>query len=241
MSAKLALISGGSRGLGEALCQQFAARDYTLIEFSRSAAASYSVAVDFAAPEDAARIFEATLAPLAAKPWDEIIVIHNAATLDPIGAVQDKPVAEVLANINTNVASAILFMRAVLTQFQAQACRKTLLNVSSGAAHKAYAGWSLYSAAKAASEAFVRGVAVEQALQAHPFVLLNVDPGVMDTAMQAAIRQSAADDFPEVARFIQRQAAGELRAPHVVAAAIARIVAAQPASGSRVAAADFLA
>ncbi len=240
MAAKLALISGGSRGLGEALCQCCAAQDYTLIEFSRSARASYSVAVDFAVPAQAARVFADTLAPLAAQSWDEILVIHNAATLSPIGAVQDKSAAQVCANLDTNISSAILFMREALLQFQAQPCRKSLLNVSSGAALKAYAGWSLYSASKAATEAFVRVLALEQAQQEHPFMVLNVDPGVMDTQMQAEIRQSGADDFPEVARFIQRQAAGELRAAADVAAALLRLVAARPPSGSRVAAADFL-
>jgi NAD(P)-dependent dehydrogenase (short-subunit alcohol dehydrogenase family) len=73
-------------------------------------------------------------------------------------------------------------------------------------------------------EHFVRTLAVEQAATAHPLRAINVNPGLIDTAMQAAIRASSAEDFPAVGMFIQRKAAGELRPPEVVAAAIARMV-----------------
>ena len=136
MSAKLALISGGSRGLGEALCAAYLAQGYRVVEFSRTAPAVYSVATDFADPEHAARVFEDTLRPLATSAWDEIIVIHNAGTLHPMGAVSNKLTAHVLASINTNVASAVLFLREAMQQFQSHACRKTLVNISSGAALK---------------------------------------------------------------------------------------------------------
>lgn len=152
MSAKLALISGGSRGLGQALCADYIALGYKVVEFSRTAPHAYSVATDFASPEDAARVFEDTMRPLAAETWDEIVVIHNAGTLTPIGAVANKLTVPVHGNININITSAILFLREAMRQFQGHACRKTLVNISSGAALKGYAGWSLYCAGKAALE-----------------------------------------------------------------------------------------
>jgi len=227
--------------LGQALCVSYIALGYKVVEFSRTAPESYSVEADFSDPEYAARVFEDTMRPLAAGVWDEIVVVQNAGSLSPIGAVADKLTANVLANINTNITSAMLFLREAMRQFQSHACRKTLLNVSSGAALKGYAGWSLYCAGKAALENFVRAVALEQAHEAWPFVVVNVDPGVMDTAMQATIRQSSQADFPEVERFIQRKLLGNLRPAKDVAAAIVRIVASQPGSGSRVDAAEFLA
>ena len=241
MSAKLVLISGGSRGLGQALCAAYIALGYEVVEFSRTAPHDYSVDADLFDPEGAARIFEDTLRPLAARKWDEIVVIHNAGVLNPIGPVANKPTAHVLANINTNITSAMLFLREALRQFQSHDCRKTLVNISSGAALKGYAGWSLYCAGKAAIENFVRAVALEQAQEAAPFVAVNVDPGVMDTQMQATIRQTSPDDFPEVERFVQRKLLGNLRAAKDIAAAVVRIVAGQLEGGSRVDAAADLA
>ncbi|HSD39299.1 MAG TPA: SDR family NAD(P)-dependent oxidoreductase [Rhodocyclaceae bacterium] len=241
MSAKLVLVSGGSRGLGQALCAAYMALGYKVVEFSRSAPAPYSVATDFADPEQAARVFEDTMRPLAAESWGEIVVIHNAGVLDPIGAVTNKRTTQVLDNINTNITAAMLFLREAMRQFQSHACRKTLVNVSSGAARKGYAGWSLYCAGKAALENFVRAVALEQGQEASPFVVLNVDPGVMDTEMQATIRETSVEDFPDVDRFIQRKLLGTLRPAKDIAAAIVRIVASEQESGSRVDAAEFLA
>jgi benzil reductase ((S)-benzoin forming) len=240
MSTKLALISGGSRGLGGALCASYGALGYTLVEFSRTAPHDFSAAADLSDPEAAARVFEDTMRPLAAKTWDEIVVIHNAGVVTPIGPVANKLTAHVLANINANVSSAILFLREAMRQFQSHTCRKTLVNISSGAALKGYAGWSLYCAGKAAVENFVRAVALEQEREASPFTALNIDPGIMDTAMQEAIRASGVDDFPEVGRFIMRHVSGELRAPETIASAVVRIVETQPTTGSRTSAADFI-
>jgi len=240
MSAKLVLVSGGSRGLGQALCAAYIALGYEVIEFSRTAPHEYSVGTDLSVPLDAARIFEDTMRPLAARQWDEIVVIHNAGVLNPIGAVANKLTSHVLANINVNITSAMLFLREAMRQFQAHDCRKTLVNISSGAALKGYAGWSLYCAGKAALENFVHAVALEQTQEPSFFIALNVDPGVMDTDMQATIRKSSSDDFPEVERFIQRKLLGNLRTAKDVAAAVVRIVASQSASGSRVDAAEFL-
>ncbi|MEC5386094.1 SDR family NAD(P)-dependent oxidoreductase [Uliginosibacterium sp. H3] len=238
---KLALISGGSRGLGQALCAAYAALGYKVVEFSRSAPEPYSVATDFADPEHAARAFEDAMRPLAAETWDEIVVIHNAGVLDPIGAVANKRTTQVLDNINTNITSALLYLREAMRQFQSHACRKTLVNVSSGAARKGYAGWSLYCAGKAALENFVRAVALEQAQEEAPFVALNIDPGVMDTEMQATIRKTPVEDFPEVDRFVLRKLLGHLRPARDIAAAIVRIVGGEQESGGRVDAAEFLA
>ena len=76
-----------------------------------------------------------------------------------------------------------------------------LVNITSGAATKPYEGWAAYCASKAAVDHATRVVAAEEAeagLRAHA-----VAPGVVDTDMQAAIRATPADRFPEVERFVQ--------------------------------------
>ena len=91
-------------------------------------------------------------------------------------------------------------------------------------------------------ENYIRSLALEQQAQPHPFVAINVDPGVMDTAMQAEIRSSSVADFPQLQRFVQRQADGELAAPDIVAQAVLRIMA-EPTlvSGERYSVGDYFA
>jgi benzil reductase ((S)-benzoin forming) len=235
VSTKLAIISGGSKGLGNAIAEQLSAAGYQVVEFSRSAPHAYSIKLDFASPEQMLPTLSAQLTTLAAKQWDEIFVVSNAASLYPIGPTSKKDPLAVFTNLNINFTSAILFMSEVIKHFQMHACRKVIASISSGAALKNYAGWSLYCSAKAGLESYVRTVAVEQESETSPFVLLNVDPGVMDTDMQSLIRSSHKDDFPAVDYFIHRKASGELRTPDLVANGVIKILQSDLASGTRIA------
>ncbi|WP_200232456.1 SDR family NAD(P)-dependent oxidoreductase, partial [Rubrivivax gelatinosus] len=181
--------------------------------------------LDLADPATAVTAVSRVLAGIDPARCAEVLVFNNAGRLDPIGPVWAKPVDEVLAHLNVNLSSAILVLSEVMRHFRDSPGRKLLVNVSSGAALKAYAGWSLYGTAKAGMEAFIRGLAVEERHQPRPFVAVSVDPGVIDTGMQALIRDTSAQDFPEVLRFVRRYEAGGLVPADTVAAAILELVA----------------
>jgi benzil reductase ((S)-benzoin forming) len=221
---KLFMITGGSRGLGRALCEQFSARDYKILEFSRSAPHEYSIRMDLADPEKSRLTVADAIAFMDPAELEELIVVSNAGMLEPIGPASSKPPSDVLRNMNTNFVSAVLILTEIIAKFQAAACRKVIVNISSGAALKGRAGWSLYCAAKAGMEHFIRCVALEQQTQAWPFIPINVDPGVIDTEMQALIRASSPSDFPDVDLFVQRKNQGLLAPPDRTAAAILRIL-----------------
>lgn len=70
----------------------------------------------------------------------------------------------------------------------------------------------------------MRSLAVEEQYQQHPFLAVSIDPGVIDTEMQALIRQTPKADFPEVERFTKRKHDGGLASPKAVAAAILKAV-----------------
>jgi len=222
---RLAILTGGSRGLGASLCNQLSEMGWQVVEFSRTAPHPFSVAVDLASPESFRETVAATLAQFAPEGVEELLAIHNAGTIQPIGPTSSKDPQDVLANLNANLVSGIVFLTEIVARFQGSRCRKTIVNISSGAAQKEYFGWSLYCAAKAGLEHFVRTLAVEQGAQGHPFLAVNVDPGVMDTGMQALIRSSDISDFPTVERFVQFHERGALAAPADVAAAVLRIAA----------------
>lgn len=237
---KLAIISGGSKGLGLALCQQYLADGYRVVEFSRSAPHPFSVQCDFAQPQAALGQLQATFAELSRAHYDEIVIINNAALLGPIGPNNRKAPAEIISHLNVNVTSAILFLSQAVNAFQTQQCPKTIANISSGAALKNIFGWSLYCASKAGLEHYIRTVAIEQAEQAQPFTAINIDPDIIDTDMQASIRQSSRADFPALDRFIMRKDTGLLRPPAQVAAAIIRILNSPISNGARYDITDFV-
>ena len=87
---KLAIISGGSKGLGQKLCEQYLAQGFEVIEFSRTAPHSYSIAIDLALANNVGQIVSEGLLTLAACEWQEIVVISNAGMLTPMGPASKK-------------------------------------------------------------------------------------------------------------------------------------------------------
>jgi NAD(P)-dependent dehydrogenase (short-subunit alcohol dehydrogenase family) len=230
---RLALITGGSRGLGLALCNEYRGRDWNVMEFSRSGP---GVRLDLADTATAAAVFAEAFAQIPSFAVDEIVVINNAAMLGPVGSVAQATPAEIAAHFNTNIISAILLARAFISACQERDCPKTFVNISSGAAVKGHVGWSLYCTSKAAMENFVRTLALEQASQRSPIRAINVNPGVMDTAMQTEIRAVSVADFPEHERFVRLKLDGQLSQPELVATRIADLVASRPEPGTTVSA-----
>ncbi|MEM7802109.1 MAG: SDR family NAD(P)-dependent oxidoreductase [Chloroflexota bacterium] len=237
---KLAIISGGSRGLGAALVDLYRGEGYTIVELSRSAKLAESIRLDLSNPKDVTEKIPSIFADLAGQPLESVLFFNNAGVLPPIGMISSKETADILANINVNYTSAILLMREFVLAFQAAACPKMIVNISSGAALRGMYGWSLYCGAKAGIENFVRSVAVEQADQSHPIKAVNIGPGIIDTDMQATIRSATAEDFPSVERFKEFKSGGNLKSPETVAQGIANIINSHPDTGSRHNVSDYL-
>jgi len=225
----VAVVTGGSRGLGAALCAEYRARGWSVIEFSRTGTETFSAHLDLSDPLEAAEVFSEAFVSLAELEIPEIVVISNAGMVEPIGPVENTTPKAIASHIDVNVTSAILVARAFVSVFQGHDCPKTFVNISSGAAAQGYAGWSLYCASKAALENFVQSMALEQSARDHPIRAISVNPGVMDTAMQATVRASSV--FPAVERYVRLKADGMLQAPSAVASRIADLVASRPQAG----------
>jgi NAD(P)-dependent dehydrogenase (short-subunit alcohol dehydrogenase family) len=125
--------------------------------------------------------------------------VNNAGVLEPIKLVRDVPIDAWRRHLEVNLTGAFVGTRCYVNHLRRTERAGVLINLSSGAAWKAYAGWGAYCAGKAAVERLTEVVALEEAeigLRAY-----SVAPGVVDTDMQALIRSTPAEDFPSVERF----------------------------------------
>ena len=143
--------------------------------------------------------------------------VHSAGTLEPIGFAGEVDPAAYARQVLLNSAAPQVLGDAFLRAARETRARCTILMISSGAAHNVYEGWSAYGAGKAAVDQWVRAAGAEQTRRGGRVRVLAVAPGIVETPMQAQIRGTAARDFPEVERFRQLHADGELRAPDAVA------------------------
>ena len=88
------------------------------------------------------------------------ILINNAGVIDPIGSLAASDPAAWALNIQINLVGAYNVVRAVLDGMLA-AGAGTIVNVSSGAAHRPLEGWSAYCAGKAGLAMVTRSIALD--------------------------------------------------------------------------------
>lgn len=233
LRGKVAVITGASRGMGAGLASCFAQEGLRLGLCARSAPAlpdGREVVARQVDVRDGAGV-EAFCAEVAARLGPIDLWINNAALLDPIGPVRDLDLEAARLHVEVNLLGVLHGTRAYLRHRRAAGGGGVLVNVSSGAARSAYAGWGAYCAGKAAVERLTEVVALEESgsgLRAH-----SVSPGVIDTDMQARIRRASPQEFPQVQKFLDMKRDEAFSSPEHVARHMLRLAFAPQGSEAR--------
>jgi NAD(P)-dependent dehydrogenase (short-subunit alcohol dehydrogenase family) len=202
-SNPVAIVTGASRGLGEVIARILGDRGYDLVLGARQAGPLRAVATSIAAigpgrvvPIDGditdasvrARLVEAarTLGGLN-------LLVNNASELGGIGPLLEFDVPRFGRIFPVNVGAPMALIQLAVPLLSER--RGLIVNVTSDAAHGAYAGWGPYGASKAALELLTRTLATE--LQDRGVSAVLVDPGDMRTRMhQEAFPHDDISDRP---------------------------------------------
>jgi NAD(P)-dependent dehydrogenase (short-subunit alcohol dehydrogenase family) len=205
----VALITGGSAGLGLALAAALAERDWDLIIDARGSAALDSAAARLGprtlavAGDVSDPAHRRELAETAARFGSLDLLVNNASTLgpSPLPALARYPLAELEAVHRVNVLAPLGLIQLALPLVVAG--RGTIVNISSDAAVEAYPGWGGYGSAKAALDQLTAVLAAEIG-PAHPDLrVYGFDPGDLRTAMhQLAFPGEDISDRPEPATVV---------------------------------------
>ena len=147
------------------------------------------------------------------KKMSKVIFISNAGIIDPIMPVSEIDVKLLRYNNNVNFISPY-----VITSELARVTKKKkipfhIMNISSGAANRAVAGWSAYCSSKAAIKIALDCIVLEN----KHITLEHINPGVLDTKMQQQIRLSKTEVASDNQYFINLYNKGLLKKPETVA------------------------
>ncbi len=236
----LYLITGTTRGLGAALRDELARDTNNLVVcLSRapaSAVAPLNIHVDFSDIPSIAPSFVACEAAITsatnsaagavagASPFELAVLLNNAGVIAPVDSFDRLDPMATAANVNINLVAPMVLTRLFANATRGRATRRLVVNISSGAAKRAIAGWSVYCAAKAGLEMATRGAALEAAADDSGLAICSLAPGVVDTPMQAQVRSVSEREFPDVARFRAMKADGVLRDAGDVARDIVKLI-----------------
>ena len=105
----LALVTGGSRGLGHQICLQLREQGFQVQEFSRAAPHPWSVMLDLGRPQDIRPTLDRALGDLDLDGLDRLVGVGKACRLAPIGPSWRPPREVLLQHLHIYLGPAIGF------------------------------------------------------------------------------------------------------------------------------------
>ena len=194
MVGKTVLITGASRGIGEAAAFAFAEAGANVALVARSTDEIAEIAGKIgekaiAIPCDVSRYSDVSSAvATTAKEFGGLdVLINNAGVVDPIGHLQTTDIEAWSRTIDINLKGVMHGMHATMPGMIAQG-HGTIINISSGAAHGPVEGWSAYCSSKAAVYMLTR--AADKEAREKGLRILGLSPGTVATQMQREIKAS---------------------------------------------------
>lgn len=210
-------ISGTSRGLGLSLAEGFLTRNAEVIGLGRSSVIEHPNYrhhfIDLSSTEE---VLHASLLEPNNDP-EQLILINNSASLGEVAPFKDLQEKDIVNTANLNFIAPILLYKKFIDLKCNDSAKKYVLNIGTGAAQNPIDGWSMYCATKAGLLMFSRVLHEEIILGRANCRILDLAPGIIDTDMQAEIRQKEQKDFSGVDKFIEYNKEGELQTPEETA------------------------
>jgi 3-oxoacyl-[acyl-carrier protein] reductase len=194
LTGKTALITGASRGIGEAAARIMAGYGANVVLAARSTSDCERIADEIgdkalAVACDVARYNDVNSAvSKAVSHFGSLdILVNNAGLIDPIARIEDSDPEAWDQVVDVNFKGVYHGLRAAIPVMKKQG-GGVIINISSGAASAALEGWSHYCATKAAVLSLTRCAHREN--MDDNVRVVGLSPGTVATDMQRSIKDS---------------------------------------------------
>lgn len=237
LNTKVALVTGGSRGIGAAIARKLASEGAAVaITYSASPDRAQQVAdaitakggraIAIKADSADAAATQAAVAQTVATFGTLDILVNNAGVFIP-GAIEDVSANDLARSIDINIKGVVHGVQAAVPHFKNGGRIITIGSTISD--HVGFNGVSIYAMTKAAVEGLTKGLARD--LAPRKITVNNVQPGPIDTEMNPADSEAAdgmramvpagrygqADEIANVVAFLASDAASYVTGANVLA------------------------
>ena len=162
----IALVTGGSRGIGKAIVQKLESKDIIVLQPTRDE-------LDLASVQSIKDYLQRISI-------DEIDILINNAGINDLSRIEDLDLADLLTAFQVNCISSTILIQSVLKSFQKKKYGR-IVNVGSIWTERAFAMRGAYSMSKSALYAMTKMVAVENA--SFDILCNMVSPGFIATEL----------------------------------------------------------
>lgn len=197
LTGRVAIVTGASRGIGEAAARSLAEAGASVLLAARSAGDCERIAEEIEAAGGKAIAIACDVADFMSVdraageahrrfgPVD--ILVNNAGLIEPISFLSDSDPAGWARVVDVNLKGVYNAMRSVLPSMTERGSG-VIINISSGAATSPLEGWSHYCATKAAVLMLTR--CAHREVAGTGVRVVGLSPGTVATDMQRAIKAS---------------------------------------------------
>ena len=191
---KVAFITGTSRGIGQALAELLLKENYLVYGYSRTNYIKHPnftfIKVDLSNLEEVKNISFPKLKNT------NFLLVNNAARVGSIIPLNMKKEVDIVHDYNLNIIAPTILCAKFINYNDSN--KKMIINISSGAANNNIASWSTYCASKSALDRLTNVIFEEKHRN---LTIFSVYPAVVDTKMQAEIRNTDINLFPLKSKF----------------------------------------
>ena len=225
MQNTLVILTGASKGMGQAMARQLLQPNARLLCISRNTDDSLTKAAekhgtfleqwsaDLSDGAGVAARLSTWLSALDSSQLKNATLINNAGVIGPLAPTQDNDPLQLAYALRVGLEAPMQLCAAFLSATQHWTAQRKVLNISSGLGRRPMASSAAYCAAKAGMDHFTRCVALEEALRLHGAKVCSLAPGVIDTNMQTDLRSADPLAFPDQGNFAGLHAQGQLASP----------------------------
>jgi 3-oxoacyl-[acyl-carrier protein] reductase len=220
---KVAVVTGASKGIGASIAKHFAAAgakvvvnyasskegaDKVVNEITENGGTAIAVQADVSNEADVTRLFEETQ-----KVFGKVDILVNNAVAQGYAPIEQISADAFHQSFNVNVLGPVLTIQAALKQFDGKG--GNIINISSGASKYPLPNASVYSATKAALDAFT--IALSKELGVKNVRINSILPGATDTEGAASAGVTKGSDYEKM--FIANTPLGRRGQPEDIAKA----------------------